>query len=196
MGPSNENSETEEASYFEQSPESEEGKNYMDKILNSINNSLYQKNWYAALFMSLTLPDICSSLEFGKGDGNRYSQWFENNLKQYAGFLSGDDCYALRCALLHQGKDDISDQIKRDVLEHYVFLTSGAHRNLFKGNDFNGVKKSFLQLNVGTFCKDMVSSVENWLTEVNGNSDIQYRLINTIGIHEPGYTHLGMVKFG
>jgi len=168
----------------------------MENIINSVRNSIEQQNWYSALFVALTLPDICAALEHGTTSGNRYSQWFESNLKQYKNFLSGNDCYALRCSLLHQGKDDVSEQRLKDILEHYVFLTSGSHRNLFKDCVFNGVKKSFLQLNVGMFCEDICTAVETWLNTNSSNKDIQNRLSNTLEIHEPGYTYMGAIKFG
>lgn len=168
----------------------------MQKIIDSIYKTLENENWYVALFVSLTLPDICSALEYGKTSGEKYANWFEQNLSQYKGFLSGNNCYALRCALLHFGKDDISDQKKQEVLEHYVFLTKGAHCNLFKDCVFNGEKKSFLQLNVQIFCKDICKAVKDWLVSSSTNSAIQDRLKATIEIHEPGYRYNGLIRFG
>lgn len=168
----------------------------MQKIINSVYKALDNQNWHAALFVSLTLPDICAALEYEKTSGKGYSKWVEENLTQYKGFLSGNDCYALRCALLHQGKDDVSDQKKQEVLEHYVFLTKGAHCNLFKDCVFNGEKKSFLQLNVQIFCKDVCKAVEVWLNSMSANSAVQDRLKNTIKIHKPGYTYKGVIRFG
>ena len=167
----------------------------MKKIIDSVYNSLENENWYAALFVALTLPDICAALKAGKTSGEKYAGWFEKNLSQYKGFLSGNDCYALRCALLHSGKDDISDQRKREVLEHCVFLTKGAHCNLFKDCVFNGEKKSFLQLNIQTFCKDICKAVENWLVSMRSNLLVQERLKTTIEIHEPGYSYKGLIRF-
>lgn len=168
----------------------------MQNILDSVYSALDSKNWYAALFVCLTLPDICAALESGTTSGSRYAEWFEKNLPQYMGFLSGNDCYALRCALLHQGSDDISGQRVREVLEHYIFMTEGSHCNLFKDCVFDGVKKSFLQINVKLFCKDICTAVETWLSTVSGKQDIQSRLIETIEIRAPGYIYKGVIRFG
>lgn len=168
----------------------------MQNIINSVYSSIEQKNYYAALFVSLTFPDICAALEHGKTSGATYASWFNANLSQYAKFLSGNDCYALRCAILHQGKDDISDQKMQEVLEHYVFLTDGSHCNLFKDCVINGEKVSFLQLNVQKFCKDMCNAVEKWLDNVSENPAIQERLKKTIVIHSPGYVYKSAIKFG
>lgn len=169
----------------------------MENIIRSIEQAIKDKNWYAALFVSLTLPDLCVALRDGVTSGGKYAEWFDDNLSQYQGFLSGKDCYALRCALLHQGKDDISDQRIQEVLDYYIFMTEGAHKNVFKDCIIGGGEKvSLLQLNVQKFCKDIANATENWLTSVTDNSDVQNRLKDTIEIHEPGYNHKGVIIFG
>lgn len=167
----------------------------MQNIIDSVRQAVKNKNFYAALFVSLALPDICAALESGKTNQIKYAEWFEKNLPQYTGYLSGNDCYALRCSLLHQGRDDITEQKAREVLEHYVFLISGSHCNLVKDCFFDGVKKSFLQLNVQSFCNDICIAVEDWLGKVISNPIIAERIKGTIEIHEPGYTYKGAIKF-
>jgi len=90
----------------------------MENIINSARESIKTGNYYGALFIALTLPDICSALGNGTTNGDLYAKWFEDNLLQYKRFCSGNDCYALRCALLHQGKDNITEQKKRDYVGH------------------------------------------------------------------------------
>lgn len=157
--------------------------------------AIEQENFYAALITALTIPDICVALEHGNTTGKEYAKWFDSNL-DYKNFLSGNDCYALRCSVLHQGTDDITEQRMREVLEHYIFLTKGSHRILFKNCIFNGVNKSFLQLNVTTFCIDICTAAEVWIKNNTNNSSIQNRLQQTLEIHEPGYTYMGTVRFG
>lgn len=168
----------------------------MKRIIESVYASLEKSNWYAALFVSLTLPDICSALEYGKSSGKKYADWFESNLIDYRDSLSGNDCYALRCALLHTGKDDISDQSKKEVLDHYLFLSEGPHKSLLLNNVYDGEKRSFLQLNVQNFCRDICKAVEAWLESKSDNEIIQDRLRETIEIHEQGYVYKGFIKFG
>ena len=48
----------------------------MQKIIDSVYSSLKNENLYAALFVSLTLPDICSALKHGKTSGQKYADWF------------------------------------------------------------------------------------------------------------------------
>lgn len=168
----------------------------MENILASINQSLSDKNWYVALFVTLTLPDICGKLENPtKNSSTRYIEWFEANMQSYKGFLSGKDCYALRCAVLHEGTDDITEQRIKEVLDYCVFLTSGPHLNLFKDCYFGSEKVSFLQINVSQFCNDLCKSVKDWLSKVKKDRSIMESMTEAIEIHNPGFVHKG-IKFG
>lgn len=169
----------------------------MKKIIQSAYDALSSNNQYGSLFIALTIPDICVALEQGGSSGERYSAWFENNLIDYKNFLSGKDCYALRCALLHQGKADISDQSKKDILEHVVFMEpqSTTHRVLFKNVSINGNEKSFLQLNVSMFVVDICKAAEAWLKSKINDEKIQGRVKETIEIHKVGYRYMNAIQF-
>jgi len=85
----------------------------MNRFTNSIEKSLENENWYAALSLALTLPDICANVSSpATGSKVRYVSWFNQYMlskytrqvgadKSEHVFLCGEDCYALRCALLH-----------------------------------------------------------------------------------------------
>jgi hypothetical protein len=101
----------------------------------SLQSALADKNYFSALTLSLTLPDICSKLENPQIDntGTRYVLWFNqflsNKYQSEVGpnhelhtFLSGGDFYALRCAFLHQGGLDITTQRAQEVLNNFVFI--------------------------------------------------------------------------
>ena len=96
-------------------------------------------------------------------------------------FLSGEDCYALRCSLLHEGSDIISKQLCREVLDSFLFLTTGNHCNWINVNN-----RTFLQLNVGQFCKDICSAVDNWLNDISNDNAMRKELSNMITIHTSG----------
>ncbi|MCK4368107.1 MAG: hypothetical protein KAV68_00325 [Dehalococcoidales bacterium] len=174
----------------------------MKNLLSAVKEALEQGNWYAALFMALALPDICGNIQYPQlKSEQRYVQWFN----KYPGckyihevgadgqkhvFLSGEDCYALRCSLLHEGSDVISHQRCRKVLDSFLFLTKGSHCNYC---DVNG--RTFLQLNVGEFYKDICNAVENWLDDIASDNSIQKELSNMITIHTSGVTKDG-IHFG
>lgn len=86
----------------------------------------------AALALALTLPDICAKVESGKSttSGNDYIAWVD----KYVNFevlsfcsdtqqaeMNGTLVYALRCAFLHCGNDQINDQNAGQNLPHTNF---------------------------------------------------------------------------
>ncbi|MBE7524877.1 MAG: hypothetical protein KJZ57_02165 [Anaerolineales bacterium] len=161
----------------------------MENIIKSIENSLQGKNWYSALVLSLILPDICAKLEGSdESSSARYPKWFESYLGQkYNGFLSGNDCYALRCAFLHEGSSSIESQRAKDVLDHFVFVANGAHCNKFSNCHFGDPKydgKDFLQLSVNHFCQDMIAATKQWLNDPAINKNLSEML----EIHENGFS--------
>jgi hypothetical protein len=154
-----------------------------EKIYNftdAVRNSLENKNWYAALTLALTLPDICGRLEFpDKSSSKRFIHWFndylldEYTLKNMWGthvFLNGEDAYALRCAYLHQGEVNIEDQRVRKVLSEFTFVIP-PENGVIHRNQINNL----LQLQVDIFCLDICNAIEKWVNNVSSEPEIQKR---------------------
>ncbi|MBN2771358.1 MAG: hypothetical protein JXR90_11740 [Spirochaetes bacterium] len=96
----------------------------MDEIVISLKTALMNNNFTAALMIALAIPDICGKLEEKKISSSRYIEWIDKYMdSKYCGMLSGNDCYALRCSILHEGSDDISTQKKKDILDKFYFTT-------------------------------------------------------------------------
>jgi len=140
-------------------------------LVESVRRSVREKNWYAALSGALSLPDIAGKLDQRKGGSQkRFVKWFNVYLlpkyKHKVGmvgrthvFLSGEDCYALRCAYLHEGDFDITGQRARKILARFDFVVpskGGRHRN-------HNETSQRLELQVNMFCEDVCIAVENWL---------------------------------
>jgi hypothetical protein len=86
-------------------------------------------------------------------------------------FLTGGDFYALRCAYLHQGEDDITGQSAQDVLERFQFVVPQEGR-VVHNNRGDGE----LQLQVDIFCEEICEGVEQWQREVlDVRPDVQER---------------------
>jgi hypothetical protein len=173
----------------------------MQRFTNAILKSVETGNWYGALFMSLTMPDICARLasENDKTNGKKYAEWFNSNVgdkythligagKQKVVFMDGDACYALRCAMLHQGEADLSRQKVKSVVTSMHFTTTSGHCN-----HVNGV----LQLDVATFCRDICSSVDCWYEEFKLQEGSKSKIDSLLTVHVSDSTILnGLVTFG
>lgn len=174
----------------------------MERFTTAIREAIANQNWYAALYLSLSLPDICARLEAKNGKTNRdkFIAWFDKyladryqhqigaNLGLHV-FLSGKDCYALRCAMLHEGGSDITTQQCREALDRFHFTVSvGAHCNQIN---------NILQLDVFTFCNDVCQSVESWYEDFQHNhKDKLYRMGELVEVHVGSHNMGGGIHFG
>lgn len=164
----------------------------------SVETALTHQNWVGALGTALTLPDICGWLESPSSSSRtRYVTWFDRFVGQrYVKkmgatdtehvFLSGDDCYALRCALLHEGSDNISRQHAKKALSAFRLVAPrhGWNVHMNQANDT-------LQLQVDIFCRDICAGVDEWSKSVlSGSADVQARTreLLTVETLDGGFT--------
>jgi len=163
----------------------------MKRFTGAIKKSLDTQNWYGALFIALTMPDICGKIAYPNlGPKDRYKKWFDSYLSNYykheiganheeTVFMSASDCYALRCSIFHAGIDEVIEQSSFDVVSRFSFSTARAHCNRIN---------NVLQLNVEIFCKEIIQAVEKWSNDVKNNADAQNGIKNLLTIHEGGYS--------
>lgn len=151
-------------------------KNYVESIRKSIEN----ENWYSALAMSLIMPDICSKLDFPeKYSSERYPEWFNTYSSiDYRNHLSGKDCYALRCSLIHEGQTDIELQSAREKINYFSFTPKGSHLISMSNNNFGSTDdgKHIILMSVYQFSIDMTKFCENWLVIAENNNEIKSRM--------------------
>lgn len=155
-------------------------------IVQAARSSVEQRNWYAALAISVSLPDQCGFLDSGDNrTRRRYVAWFNEWLAakyiRLTGpdfmpikvvFLSGEDLYALRCALLHQGTGDIDEQTAKRFLTQvqFVYPDAGpsAALHLFRDN-------TTLFVQVDRLVIDICDATEAWLAAKMSSPEIQAR---------------------
>jgi hypothetical protein len=141
-------------------------------------------NWYAALSLALMIPDICGTLEEpGTRDvGERYRKWCGGwFVPQYKSInegretilLSAQDCYQLRCSLIHSGSDIINPK-RRDTIDRVKFVdpTNGSHLAKMDG---------VLHLRADRFSEEMYLAAEKWDDAKRENKEVQSqkeRLLN------------------
>ena len=77
----------------------------------------------------------------------------------YKGILTSLDIYALRCSMLHEGKDYVGGQPAHKMIEKFLFCVSQKnyiHCNMTKGK---------LNFDIIHFCNDMCNFVTSWLID-------------------------------
>lgn len=159
----------------------------MDRFTKAISDALDAENWFAALSLSLMLPDICGSLETPRAqNGERYKRWYTQWIQPvyttiFSGstpyvFLTADDCWQLRCSYLHAGNGEIKT---KNTLDSFHFIEPPGNGNVVHRNQIGGV----LQLQIDVFCRDFIDAVARWDSSVISDADIQARKKLLLGMH-------------
>jgi hypothetical protein len=149
-------------------------------LIGGVRHAVASQSWHAALGLALALPDICGRLQAPstRSTEARYAAWFKTFIEpsyfhRVAGvtMLTASDCYALRCAYLHEGDIDITGQSARHSLDRFAFVAPRAgsirHRNRMN---------NMMQLQVDLFCEEICAGVEAWLATVASDAAIQGRI--------------------
>ena len=150
----------------------------MKDLLSAIRKNLVDHNYYSALFLTLTLPSICGALESSNGedDNQKYKQWYSQNIMGLN--LTAEDCYYLRCSLLHQG----TTTHQFSGFSRVVFTFPVNSGNTFHDNIFNKA----LNLDVALFCEQVTGAVESWLTRVQGTANYEKNSKNLMCLYPNG----------
>ena len=160
----------------------------MNHFINALETSIQTENWYSVLFISLSLPDICGKIDEPneKSSKKRMINWFNKYLKsvytrkigadqtEYT-FLSGADFYALRCAYLHEGSDEITGQKAQETLENFKFIQPSSNNFSMHMNVMNKT----LQLQVSEFGKEILAALRQW-TEDNKDDQVKQEQISKL----------------
>lgn len=145
----------------------------MQVFVTSLEQCLKAENWPAALCLALSLPDMAGAVENPEAKlRKRYAQWFDrwvgpkyrtNVLSGQHAFLSGAECYALKCAMLYQGCDADNDRRKdaTDALSWFHFTQIATEHCKHKNR--------VLQLHTDRFCRDVGEGCEAWLKSIKND---------------------------
>ncbi|EJT4817569.1 hypothetical protein JTY81_06670 [Citrobacter freundii] len=169
----------------------------MKAIVNSIKEALGAKNYFGALFMALTIPDICASIDNPdeKNNGVRYKKWFHDNLKHK---YYPDTLLELIESNNPKSAEQLDEYTKEDLratpvgevaftdvmcwklrcsVLHAGSTDAGKYSfHLTHGGSHQNVINGVLQISVVRFCQDICSAFELWCEKNIGNIDVQRRL--------------------
>lgn len=154
-------------------------------LINNIELSLDNNLFYSALSLTLMLPDVLSSLEQPNYRGRqKYINWCNKYFfteHPYGEDMTANDLYALRCAYLHSGDDSLAKQSIANIIDKFMFVYSNngllMHRNsIYLGNSYT------LQLDLPTFCKEVVDAAKKFLEMNKDNKTINKNASNILMI--------------
>lgn len=138
----------------------------LDPILSDIDRLFRLGFYYAAIHISLSIPDICSSLETRVDDElrrkveRRYKAWCEKYLQHKFQVFTSTDCWALRGGVIHNGKLHGHTQLAYDRV---IFQPPSELTILEMVSENNGgFEDKALLLNIQNFLSIMITAARDW----------------------------------
>lgn len=146
----------------------------MKQYIDAIRRCIDSENWYAALFLSLSLPGICAKLEDNttkESAKEKYITWFNKYLgNEYNKRLKPEFFWELHSSMLLPGKSPDSKASAK-------FLPVTYHDSPLHNSDITlASNECYAHLRVDIFCEDVCSAVEKWMADSEHNNEIQDRL--------------------
>lgn len=147
----------------------------IDSLIEEIEAAIDHGLFFSAVAVALTLPDVCSALELNQTDpnsvsnnvGQRYCKWFDTYLSSHFSILTAQDCYRLRCGILHQAKFGHH----RTQYDRIIFTLPDSNNNIV--HEFISKRsESILSLDSICFCRIMIRSVRRWVDTTRYNENV------------------------
>lgn len=156
----------------------------METILQEVEQALNARLYYLAIATALALPDICAALESADGETRpeRYRDWYTANLAAKYPNLTAQDCYLLRCGILHQGRlGHPGSQYAR-----VIFGLPGRGMTLHCT-----IVNDALQLNALIFCRGVLASVRAWFAAHQNDPNVLANYPNLVQYRPQGLAPYG-----
>ena len=152
----------------------------MDFLGAQIDEALDAHLYYLAVVCALTMPDICSALESEDGTTTKakYQSWCDTWLMASYPRLSTADLYSMRCGVVHQGKLGHPDL----QYSHILFTLPRPNAVVYHNN----ITQDALNLDLETFCRDMVDSVHRWYDQAKNAPYVKANLPHIVRLYPKG----------
>jgi hypothetical protein len=159
----------------------------MKRILDAINKDLEIKNYYSALYVSLSLIDACARIEYNNHNNrDRYVNWlnqyylplYEKDINNP--MIPANAIYQLRCSVLHESTNYIDKNSRKkhnDIKDLYriILTTCLSHRN--KAIVHNNKKTiEEIQLSVKIFVVEIIDSVSEWMKNKEEKCKLEFSI--------------------
>jgi hypothetical protein len=167
----------------------------LEQIASDIQKAIDADLPYLAVIATLTIPDLCSACETYPPYtvGERYKAWVENYLVGKIPLFTADDCYRLRCGVIHQGNFGRPDARYDMVIYSYGGGTiHGGSITCETSED----SKTILPLSVQAFFEAMLGAAKAWYLAKKGDVVVEQNLSNIIQRRPEGIEIMGVMKLG
>lgn len=152
----------------------------MKTLADEIERALSAELYYLALVVTLGLPDVCAALESkdGKTSNRQYRAWCDTWFIPRYPQMTSQDLYSMRCGVVHQGR------LGHDNMQYarVLFTVPNPANNVFHQN----VMGDALNLDVLTFCHDMIQAVSQWQAAKQNDPNVQANMSRLLRYHEHG----------
>jgi len=147
---------------------------FVSNLLDSIEEELKKKQFVPALFLALTVPDICS------GGNKKYKEWYDKWVAGRDGsdMINGGICYEkLRCKILHEGRVasgySLNCDSKNDIrLGHIKLVTTDGR---------TGEKDELIEVCINDLVESIVAGARDY---IKANNDIGLFRLTDFGKYE------------
>src|ERR1700722_15181592 len=169
----------------------------LDMALIEIERALQAHLYYLALISTLSLIDMCAALEDEDGETNqtKFRAWYSKNLAEHYTWLSDQDCYGLRCGILHRGVMDHAVRKKpKSTWNRIAFSLPDANGNTVR----QMAMEDFYCTGLAEFCQDVTARVRAWADNAKHNPIVRKNAENLMRYHPNGIApyFVGMQIFG
>lgn len=177
----------------------------LTSTLNEIQKALEAKLFYCAIAVSLSIPDICASLMNDpdpeklwtnrKKQHENYKKWFDIYLADKFSHFTAEDCYSIRCGVLHQGQFGRPD----DNYDRIVFLgpqdNPSAGRIGFLGDiiinivdetNFGEITGKVLNIEAIWFCEQIIDAARRWARAMSNDPFVRANLPKLVHYRKGG----------
>jgi hypothetical protein len=153
----------------------------IEGILGEIERALDAGLYHLAIVVSVTLPDVCAALEAPDGRSNtaRYKAWYEDNMASRLARFTADDCFSLRCGVVHQGRFGLAGA----RYGRAVFLLPNNQVSIMQECIMNDA----YFYSADAFCREWLAGVRVWISKKGTDPQVAENSGNLIRTHQNGF---------
>jgi hypothetical protein len=150
--------------------------NPLEPVLQEIMGAFHAQLFFLALMQSLTIPDICGALgtEGGRAGPKQYKAWYEKYVWTKFILLDPDDCYSLRCGIVHQAQMKIPGKQYKRI--SFFMPIWGAQLRITMAD-----LADTLALNMVDFCEAIDAGARKWFKDEMHNPIVQANIPHLFG---------------